>query len=422
MFGLFRKSNPYAFDVGCKEVRLGNFVLARGSFEDAGRQGDGRGWFALGQLASEGTGEASNPGKAAKLYRRGAEAGCGGAAHSLAALYALGKGVPKDPKAAIEWYRRGAELGDDESSFKVGLMLVRGETDATTAELLNEARERWKRLADKGHVAATLWLGHWHNGLGPDGSVLLAASYYLEIVERTDADPAARGEAMNACDSLSSLLVLNSQMGDHEASYHLGRWLKVTSKIEDARRSFAQAADGGHPGAMRAVADAHDDGRSIGLYEAAVLGGDLLAHVRLGARYAVGNGVPKDAERAATLLEFAAQRGNVEAMARAGVQLESLGRYEEARVWHVRAAERKHGGAMMAAANAYRDGRGGPRDLVQALRWYWSLLDVGDGDGIHHVHVLAPDMTNAELRTAARLSGDSLRAAAAIRFVGREDR
>ncbi len=58
----------------------------------------------------------------------------------------------------------------------------------------------------------------------------------------------------------------------------------------------------------------------------------------------------------------------------------------------------------LGAACWYRDGFGGPVDLVQALRWYLAMLSVG-GDGTHEAHQIVPMMTNDEIHEAGRLAG-----------------
>ncbi|MEV0806955.1 hypothetical protein [Micromonospora sp. NPDC050200] len=50
----------------------------------------------------------------------------------------------------------------------------------------------------------------------------------------------------------------------------------------------------------------------------------------------------------------------------------------------MRSAEAGDKASMFAVACWYRDGFGGPVDLVQTFRWYLAMLNVGSGDGIHY--------------------------------------
>jgi TPR repeat protein len=181
-----------------------------------------------------------------------------------------------------------------------------------------------------------------------------------------------------------------------------------------AARFFEQASAAHHAGAQRSLGYLLMDGlgvpedkpRAIELWEAAARGGDRFAQLNLGLQYASGKTVAKDPARAIPLLTAAAEQGMTNAMAGLGDVLAGLDRDAEARAWYVKAAERGHGGAMSAVAQWYRDAIGGPRDRVQAARWYWAMLATGNADGVHEVLHMAPDMTDAELREAARQAGD----------------
>ena len=75
-------------------------------------------------------------------------------------------------------------------------------------------------------------------------------------------------------------------------------------------------------------------------------------------------------------LRRAAEAGITEAYPLLGDRLSDRDLDEEALQWYVRGAEAGDKGSMYAAACWYRDGFGGPVNLVQALRWYLAMLDV----------------------------------------------
>jgi uncharacterized protein len=106
------------------------------------------------------------------------------------------------------------------------------------------------------------------------------------------------------------------------------------------------------------------------------------------------------------LLVLAAERGVIQAGAVLGNRLASVDRDEEALAWYLWSAERGEPGSMFAAGCWYRDGIGTPRDPVQAMRWYFTMLDYGNGDGIHQALELAKSgVTDEQIREAARLAG-----------------
>ena len=167
---------------------------------------------------------------------------------------------------------------------------------------------------------------------------------------------------------------------------------------------------GNHGGALRSIGyliengrgAARDATRAAGYYERAAELGDVFAQFNIGICYRDGHGRPVDRAAAVRWLRDAASQGSVSAMpALAGLLPEA-----DARGWYLRAAEAGHGGAMRTVADWYRDGRGGAVDLVQATRWYFRLLAVGNGDGIHEISHLMPQLTDDQVLHAAELAGD----------------
>ncbi|MFI6263017.1 tetratricopeptide repeat protein [Micromonospora sp. NPDC051006] len=174
---------------------------------------------------------------------------------------------------------------------------------------------------------------------------------------------------------------------------------------------LAVSADDGDPVAQRTlgylvqhgIGTTPDDARATALYRAAAEAGDPLAAFNFGV-LATGS------DEAVHWLRQAAGAGITEAYSRLGDRLSERDLDEEALRWYVRGAEAGDKASMFAAACWYRDGFGGPVDLVQALRWYLAMLNVGSGDGIHEAHEIVPGMTTDEIHEAGRLSGRLLEA------------
>jgi uncharacterized protein len=70
----------------------------------------------LGVCYAQGQGVERDPAQAADWFRKGAEAGDGGAMAGLGFCYAQGQGVERDPAQAVDWFRKGAEAGDEIAS------------------------------------------------------------------------------------------------------------------------------------------------------------------------------------------------------------------------------------------------------------------------------------------------------------------
>ena len=193
-----------------------------------------------------------------------------------------------------------------------------------------------------------------------------------------------------------------------------GRWVDAAAagdpvalgELGAALGGLTQRADQGDPIAQRTlgfvlqhgVGTASDRGRAAELYRAAAASGDPWAAYNLGVL------AGRSAE-SIPWLRLAAEGGLVPAFPALGDRLSDHDLDEEALQWYVKGAEAGDKGSMFAAACWYRDGFGGPVDLVQALRWYLAMLDIGSGDGIHEAHQIAPAMSDDQIRAAGRLAG-----------------
>ncbi|WP_446217408.1 tetratricopeptide repeat protein [Micromonospora sp. IBHARD004] len=387
-----------AYDRGMLAVQRRAFEEARDQLELAGP--DGRALLLLGQLASSGHGEPADPVRARGLYERAAELGNAEAAHNLGVLYATGRGVAQDQAAALRWYQRSAELGNVPARRMVGLMYATGQGVPADQD---EAERHWRMAASAGEVQALHDLGTlfaYHKVDLPE-----AASWYLEAA-KAGIEVAKRELAL-----LAPKLRMPASV-DRRARTMLGviRAFHLGDPAGGAKL-LAVSADDGDPIAQRTLAyliqhgigTTQDDVRAAALYQAAAEAGDSLAAFNLGVL--VGGSY-----EAVRWLRQAAEAGVTEAYSRLGDRLSERDLDEEALRWYVRGAEAGDKGSMFAAACWHRDGFGGSIDLVQALRWYLAMLNVGSGDGIDEAHAIVPRMTAGEIHEAGRLAGRLLEA------------
>jgi TPR repeat protein len=418
------------YEEGLRAGRRKEWATARRALEDAAEQGDAHALVALAQLASNGFGEPKDDARAATLYARGADLGDSEATFNLAALTATGRGVRRDMKAALDLYRRAADLGSVSASHKVALMLARGEVAPPSEADFAEAERRWRECAEKSHVGATYFLGELFNGLGPQRSASKAAQHYLQAVNLSQ-ESTLVADVRRAMESLVETLTRDALAGDALAAQSLGGWhMTLARDHAKAAEWFERAAKQNDTVSLRSLGFLllkglgvpKDGARAVTLFDAAARAGDRFAQLNLGDVYLRGEIVERNVDKAIELLTAAADQGVVNAMALLGDELGRLDRDEEARKWYVRAAERGHAGAMKAAADYYRDGLGGARDLVQAVRWYWRMLDKGNGDGVHEIHQIAHELTEEQLFEAARLAGDATYAESLIASQARAPR
>ncbi|MFY1649976.1 tetratricopeptide repeat protein [Solwaraspora sp. WMMB762] len=382
-----------AYEQGLICLGRRDVAAARAHLESAGA--DPRALLLLGQLAGGGDGEPADHSRARRLYARAAALGSADAAYNLAALYATGRGGDRDDAAALTWYLRSAELGSADARRMVGLMYAHGQgvpADDT------EAERHWRAAAVDGQAPAMRDLGALYAQRRDDPAE--AAFWYLEAAKSGDttvgqelARLVPRLRERTAADQRARTLlgvILAFHLDDPTAAVPL---LTASAGQGDpvAQRTLGFLVERG----IGADRDAH---RAAELYRSAADAGDGPAAFNLAVLH-------PDSPEAVTWLRRAATNGVVEAYPRLGDRLSEQDLDEEALRWYVRGADAGDKGSMLAAACWYRDGFGGPVDLVQALRWCLAMLDVGSGDGIHEAHGFVAQMSVDDIHEAGRLSG-----------------
>ena len=110
--------------------------------------------------------------------------------------------------------------------------------------------------------------------------------------------------------------------------------------------------------------------------------GDVQAQLALAKAYHLGEGVPKDEEKAVQWWEKAAEHGNVFAQVRVG-EVYSLGagvpkNYTAAVRWWKKAAEQGDVTAEGNLGTAYGLGMGVPKDEVESVRWHTKAAENGN--------------------------------------------
>ncbi len=202
--------------------------------------------------------------------------------------------------------------------------------------------------------------------------------------------------------------------GDLDAQNLLGALeLEIERKPKRARQWFEMSAAAGDAAGQRSLGHLYsnglgvkaDEARAAELFRTAAAGGDSFAQYNLAVVNVRAEGAYCTYDETLKLLESAASGGVVEAAAKLGDLLAQVDRDTEALDWYVRAAAAGHVGAMNAAASWFRDGTAGDPDAVQAVRWFLSMLNQGNGDGIHEAIEAARGMAPDEIRKAALLAG-----------------
>lgn len=189
--------------------------------------------------------------------------------------------------------------------------------------------------------------------------------------------------------------------------------LGAQADLSRAQRLFREASDAGIPEGKRGLAfmlmngvgSPKDPTSANRLFMEAAEAGDGYSAYNLAVNYYNGVGVHRNAREFLRWLQRAANDGIPEACALLGDTLSAQHKDQEALECYVRAASSGHAPAMFVAGGMYRDGVGTEPDRVQAVRWFLTMLDRVNGDGVHEALQLAPSMSADEIREAGRLAG-----------------
>jgi TPR repeat protein len=364
---------------------------------------NGRAYLLLGQMASNGYGQPMNQKVAANLYREGADRGNAEAAFNLAVIYATGRGVGVDYVAALRWYQRAADLGDANGLHMLGLMYASGQGGPRD---LNKAESVWRTAAELGQRDAYAELGKLFAYHRRDP--IEAADWYLKSAG------AGNSSAIDELLRLGPFLKALADGGKTRARTFLGViFMLYVDAPEQAAKFLAESASEGDSLAQRTLAYLLERGqgvevdreRAVNLYRSAAEAGDGTAAFNLGLHYVDGEVVGPDIAEAVRWLRVAASANVKESYALLGNQLATLDIDEEALHWYVVGAEHGQANCMFVAGCWYRDGIGTHVNLVQSLRWFIALLNVGHGEGVHEAHKIAREMSADDIRAAASLAG-----------------
>ncbi len=195
------------------------------------------------------------------------------------------------------------------------------------------------------------------------------------------------------------------------AQYSLGRLYEsgqgVQQDLTEAAGWYVRAADLGHPKASMKLAYLFRDGGpglkpdgrlAVSYFEKAGTAGALN---EIGLMYLKGTAVTRNAKIAHDWFEKAAAQGSVEAEYNLGLlfqagytgqpdYLQALGHFQTA-------ANAKDGPSMLALGQLYAEGKGVPKDLVQAHTWFDLATANGTPEGATRAAAIEASMTPTEI-------------------------
>ena len=149
---------------------------------------------------------------------------------------------------------------------------------------------------------------------------------------------------------------------------------------------------------------AQDHGQAFAWYERAATRGLASAQFRLAAYFERGVGVEPDKERAKVWYTRAADQGYVRAMHNLGVLTVGTGErqadYITAARWFRQAADRGLADSQFNLAILYENGRGVPKSLPEAYKWFALAARSGDPVAARRLEQVRARLAPAELEAA----------------------
>ena len=277
----------------------------------------------------------------------------------LAGNYLAGKGVEKDPAQAAYWFRKAADLGDPGAQNELGYLYI------------------WGLGVGRDEAQAFRWFARASGSGYPPAKLNLAVMYLKGIGVPRDAEMARQ------------LLTEMAAKGNGRAENYLGimyfTGYGVTQDRAAAEEWFRRAAKAKNP---------------EGEYQ-------------MGMLYFATEGHERDYGKAAEYLRRSARAGYVPSMHALGVLLVSHAevkqkREDEGVFWLERAAAAGTWQSSAELGTLSREGRGMPRDMSAAFRWFAIAAKQGGPAGELEVaanldkcaEALTADQQKAEIEAA----------------------
>lgn len=367
-----------------KEKQNEAFVLA----QQQAQSNDPKAALLLGILYDRGIGTHADPAKAMDWYQK---AGENPVTQFILGTYTFeGKGTTKDQEKGKEFLMKSAAASFSYADFNVSVLdhdvgkeflpsLIKayqlGNSHAgivladyylaenNDASKMNEAREIYKGLAEKGDQYAQLKLAYMlENGLGSPASPTEAEHWYLASAEQGNPDA-------------QYLLAQYYQLGENgEPQYQLAKeWYeKAASKLPKAYVALGfidETVNDNYSSALKAYEQAASQGDAYGLYNIALM-------------YEYGKGMAVDYKKAKQLYHEAANKGLSEAMNQlAGIYFYGLGEQRDIHKgldWYKKAAELGNSNALYQLGLLSETGVATKLNFADALQYYKDASDKGN--------------------------------------------
>ena len=356
-------------------------------YQKAIDQNNPKAMWNLAQLYKKGDGVAKDEKKYVSLLLRAAGLGHSNSQNSVGLLYQKGIGVAKNIEEAIKWYNAAADQGNEKAVYNLGLLYYNG---TGVPRDLVKAREYWQKAVDMGDESTRKDLEEVEKLLGLEGKTVKeepqkAAPETVPAEEPQKAAPAEepkKAEPEAAPAEEKPALPADVLYAQGVELFQKGDWTAALPLIEKAAQMGYSDAQN-HLGVdyERGEGVPKDAQKAAYWYQKAADQNNPKALWNLGKLYKDGKGVPKDEKKGAELIMAAAQLGNAGAQNTLGILYEEgIGvaqNIEEAIKWYKASDEQGRSYAAYNLGLIYLQGTGVPQDLRMAREYLQKAADRG---------------------------------------------
>ncbi|WP_348687114.1 tetratricopeptide repeat protein [Aeromonas bestiarum] len=304
-------NSSYRLGLMCQEQHQGKLVSeCLDWFEQAAKRDHAEAQLILARWYSQQPGADAD---AVKWLEKAAELGNRDAQYLLGERYEQGRGVAKRLDLAQRWNDKAAAQEQPDA-------LLRQAKQAAPAD----AFAAYQRAANAGSAEAELWLGMAYLAGEKVPTDLALGRYWLDLAAGHGSHEAEYQLSLQQVDQEQQLhwLTLAADGGVTKAWFELAQLQQNQGAQDQARASYAKAAEQGHTAAQYAYGEMlrlgkggkEDYAQALKQYRLAAQQGDRMAQYRMGTLREEGLGAPRNRVHAYAWLSLAATEGMTEAV------------------------------------------------------------------------------------------------------------
>lgn len=367
---LFERAKAYDQGIG---VEVDKAKAAR-LYQQAMEAGDMRAKHNLAMMFVNREGETGTQEMGIQMLRELAAEGDANALYCLGGCYFEGKGVGQDMEKGVDLYKLASEKGCAPATYAIGAYYCNQIGDA------EKGLEYIKKSAEEGFAMANCLLSDmYERGVGVEKDMEKSFSYLKRAAELGDAISQfkygylllyGQHEFTKGVDLIRKAAA-QGIAGPQEVLESLGIEKEMTT--DERIKLFLEVMGGSDE------EKAHDAYQKM---ETCLELEDPFAQYLVGYAYYTGTLVEQDKELGMRYLQLSAGHGFIDAISVIGLLLNQEKRYEEANVYHRKAAEMGDHHAIHNLGNAYFYARGVEQDDEKAIQLWLKAASMGNSDSL----------------------------------------